>query len=393
MPAVTFTATGVPATPAQAASTTPAGQAGFEGNFAGSRPSVRIRDSRGQPVAGATVTFTVTGGNGTLAQASPLTDFRGDATLGSWRFGTGPQSVQAAIAGVAPIGFSATTGPAPASAYKIDVRFLAPEPTASQKAAFENAAAHWATILLGDLPDIQFDGSEDMSFCGGQQLTETIYDLLIFAKIEGLDGVGGVLGQAGACYVRDEGFLSVVGIMRFDAADVTALEGSGRFRDVVLHEMAHVIGLGSLWNFLELITGRGSGDPFFTGPSARAAFVGSQSPGAVFGGSAVPVEGAGGPGTRDVHWRESVLTNELMTGFLNAGPNPLSAITAASFRDEGYVVDDSKADVFSFTAALRAAAEAPIRLIEAPWLEPVRTVDRRGRLRRVLYLEAGPRRQ
>ena len=44
----------------------------------------------------------------------------------------------------------------------------------------------------------------------------------------------------------------------------------------------------------------------------------------------------GGPGTRLSHWRESVLNNELMTGFLNLGENPLSRITAGSMRDLGY---------------------------------------------------------
>jgi hypothetical protein len=43
-----------------------------------------------------------------------------------------------------------------------------------------------------------------------------------------------------------------------------------------------------------------------------------------------------GPGTRLSHWRKSVLDNELMTGFLNLGENPLSRITAGSMRDLGY---------------------------------------------------------
>ncbi|HSP12855.1 MAG TPA: hypothetical protein VLO29_10035, partial [Salegentibacter sp.] len=36
------------------------------------------------------------------------------------------------------------------------------------------------------------------------------------------------------------------------------------------------------------------------------------------------------------HWRESVLDNELLTGFINLGENPLSRITAGSMRDLGY---------------------------------------------------------
>ena len=60
--------------------------------------------------------------------------------------------------------------------------------------------------------------------------------------------------------------------------------------------------------------------------------------------------------------RESVLGSELMTGFLNPGENPLSAITINSLRDEGYLADGQvvvcgrRKDVLSDTEAeLRAA--------------------------------------
>jgi hypothetical protein len=42
----------------------------------------------------------------------------------------------------------------------------------------------------------------------------------------------------------------------------------------------------------------------------------------------VPVESSGGSGTRDAHWRESVFTNELMTGYAGPGRDlPLSRMT------------------------------------------------------------------
>ena len=45
----------------------------------------------------------------------------------------------------------------------------------------------------------------------------------------------------------------------------------------------------------------------------------------------------GGAGTADSHWRESVLSNELMTGFLDAGvANPITRLTVAQFADLGY---------------------------------------------------------
>ena len=388
-----FRATGVAAVAATVAASIPSAQTGLEGNFGSAQPAVRVTDAQGRPVAGETVTFAVTQGNGRVALATPKTDFNGDAALGGWRFGTGAQAVTAQVGTLAPVTFTATTQAPPASAYRVDVRFIGPPPSASQKAAFDSAAARWSTHILGDLEDIPFNSDDpgaSLDFCGGETINETIDDLLIFAKIDKIDGPGGILGQAGACYLRDDNFLSVIGIMQFDVDDVVSLEASGRFRDVVLHEMGHVFGIGSLWSLKGLITGRGTGDPFFTGPSGRMAFAGAAASLAGFSGNPVPAENAGGPGTREVHWRESVLNNELMTGFLNNSVNPLSALTIASLRDEGYLVNDAIADPFTFGSALEAAAAAPISLHTTPgnWL--VRTVDRTGTVRRALDLRNGP---
>ena len=392
-PVTKFKATGVAAVAAAVGATMPSAQAGLEGNFGSAQPSVRVTDAQGRPVAGETVTFAVTQGNGKIALAAPKSDFNGDVTLGGWRFGAGAQAVTARVGALAPVTFTATTQPPPPSAYRIDVRFIGPPPTVNQKAAFDSAAARWSTHILGDLEDIPFNSNDpnaSLDFCGGETINETIDDLLIFAKIDKIDGPGGILGQAGACYLRDDNLLSIIGIMQFDVDDVVSLEASGRFRDVVLHEMGHVFGIGSLWNLKGLITGRGTGDPFFTGPSGRMAFAAGAASPAGFPGNSVPVENTGGGGTRDVHWRESILTNELMTGFLNSGTNPLSALTVASLRDEGYLVNDAIADPFTFGAALQAATAAPISLHTTLWTELVRTIDRTGRVRRILNLRDGP---
>ena len=58
---------------------------------------------------------------------------------------------------------------------------------------------------------------------------------------------GQVLGQAGPCQVRGLGYLPSVGMMEFDSDDLDALEASGRLLSVVLHEMGHVLGIGTWW--------------------------------------------------------------------------------------------------------------------------------------------------
>ncbi len=109
--------------------------------------------------------------------------------------------------------------------------------------------------------------------------------------------------------------------------------------------MGHVLGFGTLWDQSPNACWRSPSSPpgtiqdtYFSCPKARAAFDsvggttytgGGSSPPA---GNKVPVENCGtspfvspvcGGGTVNGHWREVVLGNELMTGYVNGGSNPL----------------------------------------------------------------------
>jgi hypothetical protein len=54
------------------------------------------------------------------------------------------------------------------------------------------------------------------------------------------------------------------------------------------------------------------------------------------------------------------MTNELMTGFLNSGPNPLSAVTIESMADLGYTVNVGAADLWpTLSGASVVAGAAP----------------------------------
>jgi hypothetical protein len=137
--------------------------------------------------------------------------------------------------------------------------------------------------------------------------------------------------------------------MELDEEDLADLLAEGSLDDVIIHEMAHILGFGTLWSTPpnQLLVGAGTGDPYFDASGAMAAFDAA-------GGTArtkpkVPVENSGGPGTRDSHWRESVHDAELMTGWLegDGALNPLSAITIASLADMGYSVDMRAADPYT----------------------------------------------
>ena len=210
---------------------------------------------------------------------------------------------------------------------------------------------------------------------------------MIFAIIDSIDGPGEILGQAGPCIVRNETQLPVVGVMHFDSADVATLITAGSFGLVIQHEMGHVLGFGTIWQADGLLVNPSAiaaacdttKDPHFTGPQALSAF--DRIGGVAYVASAkVPVENHGGPGTCDGHWRESVFKNELMTGFLNIGSNPLSLETVASMGDLGYFVTYSGADPYFLSLALQPGPSPTMRMRNDILRLPITVIDRNGRV-------------
>jgi hypothetical protein len=235
-----------------------------------------------------------------------------------------------------------------ASQFQIVVNFPDATLTASQKAIFTIAAQRWSQVITGDLPDVNVAGHG------------LVDDLVIDATAPAIDGVGQILGQAGPSSLRSGSLLPAAGSMEFDSADVASLEAAGQLDEVILHEMGHVLGIGSIWTAKGLLTGTGGADPRYTGAQATAAY---QS---VFNTAitSIPVENTGAAGTRDSHWRETVFNNEIMTGFLNGPASPLSRVTAASLADLGYVVNIDGAEIYTplFPAGLTGseASQSPV---------------------------------
>jgi hypothetical protein len=82
---------------------------GTAGEPASPLPSVLVTDQHGAPIAGVTVTFTKTEGDGTLTGASQVTNVSGVATVGGWTLGktAGPNALTASTGQLTPITFSA----------------------------------------------------------------------------------------------------------------------------------------------------------------------------------------------------------------------------------------------------------------------------------------------
>ncbi len=226
------------------------------------------------------------------------------------------------------------------SEFNIDVNFFDNSLTDTQQQAFLEAAERWSEIILGDIPDVNVTG------------VGLVDDILIQASAVSIDGSGGILGQASATSLRTSSFgsLPATGQMQFDTDDMVDMETDGELVTVITHEMGHVLGIGSIWNTLGLLTGLNGSNPRYTGGKARAEY------NAIFGTDTdIPVAnmdcnglaGSPGDGTFGVHWRESTFGTELMTGCLNSGvPNLISRITVGSLQDMGYEADMDAADLY-----------------------------------------------
>ena len=285
-----------------------------------------VQDTGESGLSGWTV-FLDQNANGVLdsGETSTTTDANGNYTF------TNLASDTYIVTQQVPTGFTQTfPTAAPASQFNIDIIFTDSNLTASQQAIFNVAADIWESIIIGDVPD-----RTNFELPSGN-IQALIDDLAIEVSAPAIDGPGNILGQAGPRYIRGDSALPITGIMEFDSADVARLENNGQLEEVILHEMGHVIGIGTIWDNLGLITGAGTNDPRYTGETGTAQY------NIIFGNNDtfIPLETQGGAGTRDSHWSESVFFNELLTGFLNGGVNnPLSRISAGSLKDLGYEVD------------------------------------------------------
>lgn len=374
-------------------------------------PKIQVRDSYENGVAGLSVSFR--GGGGSVAIPSESeTDAGGFAGVDRWILGATEGLTYRLTAQVSDgdqtvgmIRFSATATP---SVYDL-VIVHADSSAVSERQfeAFAKAEEFWEKAVRGNL-GWSTVRKADLDWC--LSLADIDYevpgdrvvdDLLIYADVREVDGPGGIFAGAGPCQIRAEGALPVVGIMFFDIDDLNDMEQveEGRHLDgTVLHEMAHVMGFGTLWEYMGLLEDpvdptnpTGNEDPHFVGDSAIQAFF--EVGGDDYTGEPVPAENLGGQGVVNGHWREFVFQTELMSPFLDGGVlNPLSVVTLASFQDLGYLeVDLSVADEFELPSSSPGLAGADWRR----WMEgdilriPLAVVDREGRV--IRYVAPGGR--
>jgi hypothetical protein len=175
---------------------------------------------------------------------------------------------------------------------------------------FIQAADYITTYILGDVQDVFFRG-------------QVIDDLKITAEMTTIDGAGGILGQAGPTAIRTgsstDPYLPATAIMQFDIADAATFAAD--FDAIILHEMLHSVGFGSVWSYFPGLVAGG----LFTGTNAVNEYSGF-----------IPVEQDGGSGTAGAHWDEETFGGELMTGYIGPSDMYVADMTIASLADLGY---------------------------------------------------------
>ena len=274
--------------------------------------------------------------------------------------------------------------------FDIDL-ILTGEVGAPVQAAFDRAVEYWSGILAAtELADVPLSGDFELGCLGITTRTfkSSVDDLVIVASVSSIDGARRTIAYAAVCGIRkgDSG-LPFMGAIAFDLDDAEWMT-SRDLDEVILHEMGHVLGIGTLWSRFGLLRNPslevvGNPDTHFTGPLAITAF--DLAGGTAYTqGEKVPVENRLGFGSGDSHWRDRVLDYELMTPTQNIGvADPLSGVTIQSLADLGYTVDVGLAEAYALPGAVAEEAAESVDKIEygddTPKV-PMIVVDRTGRI-------------
>jgi hypothetical protein len=155
---------------------------------------------------------------------------------------------------------------------------------------------------------------------------ESVSDLTISAVLSSIDGASGTIGSSQITNLWDDSELPSEATITLDLVDAQRLYNSDQLDSVVLHEMIHSLGFGSLWEAMGLISVDDSGNAIYLGDATDE------------NGDSPVIELDGGSGTAYAHWDDETYDDELMTGYIDS-QNAISDMTLAALADLGYTVN------------------------------------------------------
>jgi len=209
------------------------------------------------------------------------------------------------------------------SQFDVDLSFADDIPEAI-RTGIQQAAQRWMQIVTGDLPD---EGSIDdlhIDVVSGE-LADTI------------------LATGGPDQFRTGTDLPYHGVITW--AQLALGESTARATKIALHEIAHVLGFGTMWQDKNLIETQ-LGAPVYTGQAALAMYKFAVDGAA----KAVPVEPDAGDSAAGSHWAASwAAVNgiyDVMASKLDANETGrfISTVSVAAIADLGYQVNFAQAD-------------------------------------------------
>lgn len=224
-----------------------------------------------------------------------------------------------------------------------------------QQTAFETAATIWENLLVS---------YQNASAPSALAIDVTLNN----------NGADGILGYAGYTNTVSSGYglnqerYSSAGSVTFNTYYIASYNELSLV-SLAMHEIAHVIGFGTLWEYsnqYDLTNAASvSSASCYTGNNAVAAYNAEMGTSV----SCIPLETSGGAGTAGSHWdevdrgsdRSDPITFELMTGWLNLGSDAyVSAFTVAAFQDIGYTT------LLASDAYMSMTVEELIELYQTP---------------------------
>ncbi|GBF90036.1 hypothetical protein Rsub_02744 [Raphidocelis subcapitata] len=266
---------------------------------------------------------------------------------------------------------NAAAGPPPPTPGKFNLVTINVGTNTSLDAYFEAARARWEKIMTVDLRD-------EPAYEWWPGYSMPVDDVTIFYQVAKIDGPLEILGMAGPDYVREDYWSTpVTGVMVFDIDDLDTLTPD-QWLAVILHEMGHVLGIGSpyYWETRHQCISSCTPESNVTLPytCANAAREFAALPGC---GPTLLVETEAPEGSSCGHWQERLMQRELMTPYLSRSAKgmPISRVTIGGLEDiyGPGSVDYTQADIWNCNAPISAGDEASARLNEGKviLLEPL----------------------
>ena len=222
--------------------------------------------------------------------------------------------------------------------------------------SMERVTAKWRSVIRSA------PGGEAVRLAIGEcrnlvPVSQFITGVRVLIRVDSIKAA--IAARGGPCAIRASG-LPLLGTVEINAYYL-ATYSDRKLDDLILHEVAHVLGIGSIWGrgtLAGLVSGdSASSDPIFVGPNALTAF-GKLGGSARFIGRPIPLEFSilG-------HWRPSAFSGEVMSPFLSVDPQPLSSVTVAALKDMGWNVELEAYEEYqlpSSVLSLRSGGGAPV---------------------------------